>query len=70
MTRRIAAVPAQPSSLSLTFAKRFGWTPPSTGVRLCQAKRLGFSKWKHLTGLTRDQALRVRIQKALATDYL
>jgi hypothetical protein len=55
--------------LSLTFAKRFGWTPHPTGVRSCQAKRLEFSKWKYLTGLTRDKALRVRIQKALAIDY-
>jgi hypothetical protein len=55
---------------SLTFTKRFGWTPHSTGVRSCPAKRLGFGKWKDLTGLTRDKVLRVRIQKALAIDYL
>jgi hypothetical protein len=60
----LAALASRP--LSLTFAKRFGWTPHSTGVRSCQAKRLGFSKWKHLKGLTRDKALRVGIQKALA----
>ena len=59
----------QPPS-SLTFTKRFGWTLHPTGVWSCQAKRLGFSKWKYLTGLTREKALRVRIQKALAIDYL
>jgi hypothetical protein len=32
-----------PSS-SLTYAKRFAWTPRPTGIRSCQAKRLGFSK--------------------------
>ena len=55
---------------SLTFTKRFGWTLHPTGVRPCQANRLGFSKWKNVTGLARDKALRVRIQKALAIDYL
>jgi hypothetical protein len=30
--------------LSLTFTKRFGWTLHPTGVRSCQAKRLGFSR--------------------------
>src|SRR5262245_7054501 len=30
----------------------------------------GIQQVKHLTGLTRDKALRVRIQKALAIDYL
>src|SRR5262245_57017990 len=30
----------------------------------------GISKWKYLTGLTRDKALRVRIPKALAINYL
>src|SRR5262249_29081281 len=65
---RLAAFASRP--LSLTFTKRFGWTPHPTGVRSCHAKRPGFRKWQHLTGLTRDKALRVRIQKALAIDYL
>jgi hypothetical protein len=30
--------------LSLTFIKRFGWTPYSPGVQPYQAKCLGFSK--------------------------
>jgi hypothetical protein len=64
----LAAFASRP--LSLTFTKRFGWTLLPTCVRSCQAKRLEFSRWKCLTGLTRDKALRVRIQKALAIDYL
>jgi hypothetical protein len=64
----MAAFASRP--LSLTFTKRFGWTPHSTGVRPCQAKRPGFRKGEYLTGLTRDKALGVRIQQALAIDHL
>ena len=59
----------QPSSLP-HLCQAFRLDTYSTGVRSCQAKRLGFSKWKYLTRLTHDKALRVRIQKALAIDYL
>jgi hypothetical protein len=68
LPRLLPAFASRP--LSLTFTKRFGWTPHPTAVRSCHAKRPGFRKWQNLTALTRDKALRVRIQKALAIDYL
>jgi hypothetical protein len=59
--QRVGAFASRP--LSLTFTKRLGWTPHPTGVRSCLTKRPGSRKWQHLTALTRDKALRVRIQK-------